>query len=153
MKGFTKNKKWSVIQNTIILLTQLISEAKMKKRFRNRQGKGNSALSMVMNANCEVVMYKQLFEKQSVNSQIYKRRMKLEELGGDYYYDLLEWLSDYIFLLDCEDDKLRAKIEEFRAYRRKAYDKLIEEQEKLRKLEINMNGRKKVVDVMSLAVR
>ena len=108
---------------------------------------------MVMNANCEVVMYKQLFEKQSVNSQIYKRRMKLEELGGDYYYDLLEWLSDYIFLLDCEDDKLRAKIEEFRAYRRKAYDKLIEEQEKLRKLEINMNGRKKVVDVMSLEVR
>lgn len=125
----------------------------MKKRFRNRQGKGNLSLSMVMNANREVGMYKQLFEKQSVNSQIYKRRFKLEELGGDYYYDLLEWISDYIFLQDWEDDKIRAKIEEFRAYRRKAYEKLIEEQEKLRKLEINMNGRKKVVDVMSLEVR
>lgn len=85
----------------------------MKKRFRNRQGKGNLSLSMVMNANREVGMYKLLFEKQSVNSQIYKRRIKLEELGGDYYYDLLEWISDYIFLQDWEDDKIRAKIEEF----------------------------------------
>lgn len=134
----------------IILLTQLISEAKMKKRFRNRQRKGDLSLSMVMDANREVVMYRLLFEKQSVNSQIYKRRIKLEE---DYYYDLLEWISDYIFLQDWEDDKLRTKIEEFRAYRRKAYEKLVEEQQKLRKLEVNMNGRKKVVDVMSLEVR
>ena len=126
---------------------------KMKKKFRNRQGKGFLSLSMVMNANCEVVMYKQLFKKQSVNAQIYKRRIKLEELGGDYYYDLLEWISDYIFLHDWEDDKLREKIEEFRAYRRKEYEKLVKEQQKLRKLEINMNGRKKVVDVMSLEVR
>lgn len=125
----------------------------MKKRFRNRQGKGNSALSMVMNANCEVVMYKQLFEEQSVNSQIYKRRMKLEELGSDYYYDLLEWISDYIMFQNWKDDKLRAKIEEFRAYRRKEYEKLEIEQQKLRKLEVNMNGRKRVVDVMSLEVR
>lgn len=80
-------------------LTQLINEAKMKKKFRNRQGKSNLSLSMVLNANREVVMYKQLFEKQNVNAQIYKRRIKLEELGGDYYYDLLEWISDYIFLL------------------------------------------------------
>ena len=134
-------------------LTQLISEAKMKKKFRNKQGKGNLSLSMVMNANCEVVMYKRLYEEQSVNAQIYKRRIKFEELGEDYYYDLLEWISDYIFLQNWEDDKLSAKIEEFRAYRRKAYEKLIEEQENLRKLEINMNGRKKVVDVMSLEVR
>ena len=125
----------------------------MKKKFRNRQGKGNSTLSMVMNANCEVVMYKQLFEKQSVNAQIYKRRIKLEELGGDYYYDLLEWISDYIMFQNWEDDKLRTKLEEFRAYRQKAYEKLIEEQMKLRKLEVNINGRKKVVDVMSLEVR
>ena len=108
---------------------------------------------MVMNANCEVVMYKQLFEKQSVNAQIYKRRIKLEELGGDYYYDLLEWISDYIMFQNWEDDKLRTKLEEFRAYRQKAYEKLIEEQMKLRKLEVNINGRKKVVDVMSLEVR
>ena len=125
----------------------------MKKKFRNRQGKGNSTLSMVMNANCEVVMYKQLFEKQSVNAQIYKRRIMLEELGGDYYYDLLEWISDYIMFQNWEDDKLRTKLEEFRAYRQKAYEKLIEEQMKLRKLEVNINGRKKVVDVMSLEVR
>ena len=125
----------------------------MKKKFRNRQGKGNSTLSMVMNANCEVVMYKQLFEKQSVNAQIYKRRIKLEELGGDYYYDLLEWISDYIMFQNWEDDKLRTKLEEFRTYRQKAYEKLIEEQMKLRKLEVNINGRKKVVDVMSLEVR
>lgn len=115
----------------------------MKKRFRNRHGKGILSLSMVMNVNREVVMYKQLFEKQCVNSQIYKRRMKLEELGGDYYYDLLEWISDYIFLQDWKDDKLRAKIEEFRAYRRKEYEKLENEQQKLRKLEVNMNGRKR----------
>lgn len=140
------------VQNEIILLTQLISEAKMKKIFRNRQGKGNLSLPMVMNANCEVVMYKQLYVKQSVNAQIYKRLIKLEELGGDYYYDLLEWISDYIFLHDWEDDKLEAKIEEFRAYRHKAYEKLEIEQQKLRKLEVNMNGRKKVVDVMSLEV-
>ena len=125
----------------------------MKKKFRNRQGKGNSALSMVMNANREVVMYKQLFEKQSVNSQIYKRRIKLEELGSDYYYDLLEWISEYIFLQDWEDDKLMAKIEKFRAYRRKEYEKLVKEQQKLRKLEVNINGRKKTVDVMALEVR
>ncbi len=133
-------------------LTQLINEAKMKKKFRNRQGKSNLSLSMVLNANREVVMYKQLFEKQNVNAQIYKRRIKLEELGGDYYYDLLEWISDYIFLQNWEDDKLRAKIEEFRAYRRKEYEKLEIEQQKLRKLEVNINGRKKVVDVMSLEV-
>ena len=94
-----------------------------------------------------------LFERQSVNAQIYKRLIKLEELGGDYYYDLLEWISDYIFLQDWEDDKLRAKIEEFRTYRRKEYEKLEIEQQKLRKLEVNMNGWKKVVDVMSLEVR
>ena len=125
---------------------------KMKKRFRNKQWKRNMALPVVMNANCEVVMYKQLFEKQSVNAQIYKRRIKLEELGGDYYYDLLEWISDYIFLQNWEDNKLRAKIEEYRAYRQKAYEKLVKEQQKLRKLEVNMNGRKKTVDVMALEV-
>ena len=126
---------------------------KMKKKIRNRQGKGNLSLSMVMNANCEVVMYKQLFEKQSVNAQIYKRRIKMEELGSDYYYDLLEWISDYIFLQNWEDDKLMAKIEEFRAYRKKEYEKLEMELQELRKLEVNMNGRKKVVDVMALEVR
>lgn len=82
----------------------------------------------------------------------YKRRIKLEELGGDYYYDLLEWISDYIFLQDWEDDKLMAKIEEFRAYRRKEYEKLVKEQQKLRKLDVYMNGRKRIVDVMSLEV-
>ena len=125
----------------------------MKKKFRNKQGKANLSLSMVMNANCEVVMYKQLFEKQSVNAQILKRRVKLEELGGDYYYDLLEWISEYIFLQDWEDDELMAKIEKFRTYRRKEYEKLVKEQQKLRKLEFNMNGRKKTVDVMSMEVR
>ena len=125
----------------------------MKKKFRNKQGKANLSLSMVMNANCEVVMYKQLFEKQSVNAQILKRRVKLEELGGDYYYDLLEWISEYIFLQDWEDDELMAKIEKFRAYRRKEYEKLVKEQQKLRKLEVNMNGRKRIVDVMSMEVR
>lgn len=125
----------------------------MKKKFRNKQGKANLSLSMVMNANCEVVMYKQLFEKQSVNAQILKRRVKLEELGGEYYYDLLEWISEYIFLQDWEDDELMAKIEKFRAYRRKEYEKLVKEQQKLRKLEVNINGRKKTVDVMALEVR
>ena len=125
----------------------------MKKRFRNRQGKGNLSLSMVMNVNREVVMYKKLFEEKRVNAQIYKRRIKMEELGSDYYYDLLEWISDYIFLQNWEDDKLMRKIEEFRAYRHKAYERLEIEQQKLRKLEVNMNGRKKVVDVMSLEVR
>jgi len=125
----------------------------MKKKFRNKQGKANLSLSMVMNSNCEVVMYKQLFEKQSLNAQILKRRVKLEELGGDYYYDLLEWISEYLFLQDWEDDELMAKIEKFRAYRRKEYEKLVKEQQKLRKLEVNMNGRKKTVDVMALEVR
>ena len=135
------------------ILTQLISEAKMKKKFRNKQGKGNLSLSMVMNANCEVVMYKRLYEEQSVNAQIYKRRIKFEELGEDFYYDLLEWISDYIFLQNWKDEKLMRKIEEFRAYRHKAYERLEIEQQKLRKLEVNMNGRKKTVDVMSLEVR
>lgn len=116
----------------------------MKKKFRNKQGKANLSLSMVMNANCAV---------ESVNAQILKRRVKLEELGGDYYYDLLEWISEYIFLQDWEDDKLMAKIEKFRAYRRKEYEKLVKEQQKLRKLEVNINGRKKIVDVMALEVR
>ena len=124
----------------------------MKKKFRNRQGKGNLSLPMVMNANREVVMYKQLFEKQSVNAQIYKRRIKMEKLGSDYYYDLLEWISDYIFLQNWDDDKLRAKIEEFRAYRQRQYEKLTKEQQKLRKFEVNMNGRKKVLDVYNMAL-
>lgn len=124
----------------------------MKKKFRNRQGKGNLSLPMVMNANREVVMYKQLYEEQSVNAQIYKRRIKMEELGSDYYYDLLEWISDYIFLQNWDDDKLRAKIEEFRAYRQRQYEKLTKEQQKLRKLEVNMNGRKKVLDVYNMAL-
>ena len=123
------------------------------KKIKNKQGKANLSLSMVMDANYEVVMYKQLFEKQSVNAQILKRRVKLEELGGDYYYDLLEWISEYIFLQDWEDDELMAKIEKFRAYRRKEYEKLVKEQQKLRKLEVNINGRKKTVDVMSMEVR
>ncbi len=76
----------------------------MKKKFRNKQGKANLSLSMVMNAN---------------------------------------W----------EDDKLMAKIEKFRAYRRKEYERLVKEQQKLRKLEVNINGRKKTVDVMSMEVR
>ena len=54
---------------------------------------------------------------------------------------------------DWEDDKLRAKIEEFRAYRKKEYEKLEMELQELRKLEVKMNGRKKVVDVMSMEVR
>ena len=54
----------------------------MKKRFRNRLGKGNLSLSMVMNVNRVVAMYEQLYEKQNVKAQIYKRRIKLEELGG-----------------------------------------------------------------------
>jgi len=124
----------------------------MKKKFRNRQGKGNLSLPMVMNANREVVMYKQLFEKQSVNAQIYNRRIKMEELGSDYYYDLLEWISDYIFFQNWDDDKLRAKIEEFRAYRQRQYEKLTKEQQKLRKFEVNMNGRKKVLDVYNMAL-
>lgn len=74
----------------------------MKKGFRNKLGKRNVSLSMVLNANREVGMYKQLYAKQSVNAQISKRRIKLEELDGDYYF---------------------------------------------RKLEVNINGRKKVVDV------
>ena len=119
----------------------------MKKGFRNKSGKRNMSLSMVLNANREVAMYKQLYVKQSVNAQISKRRIKLEELDGDYYYDLLEWISDYIFLQNWKDEKLMAKIEEFRAYRQKQYDRLIEERQKLRKLEVNINGRKKVVDV------
>lgn len=125
----------------------------MKKRLRNRLGKGNLSLSMVMNVNREVVMYKQLYEKKSVNAQIYKRLIKLEELGEDYYSDLLEWISDYILLQNWENVKLMAKIDEFRVYRKKAYEKLVTEQQELRKLEVNMNGRKKVVDVMSLEVR
>ena len=125
----------------------------MKKGFRNKLGKRNVSLSMVLNANREVGMYKQLYAKQSVNAQISKRRIKLEELDGDYYYDLLEWISDYIFLQNWKDEKLMAKIEEFRVYRQKQYDRLIEERQKLRKLEVNINGRKKVVDVMSLEVR
>ena len=124
----------------------------MKKKFRNRQGKGNLSLPMVMNANREVVMYKQLFEKQSVNAQIYERCIKIEELGSDYYYDLLEWISDYIFLQNWEDDKLMAKIEEFRSYRQRQYEKLTKEQQKLRKFEVNMNGRKKVLDVYNMAL-
>lgn len=135
--------------NIIINLKDIF---KMKKKFRNRQGKGNLSLPMVMNANREVVMYKQLFEKQSVNAQIYKRRIKMEKLGSDYYYDLLEWISDYIFLQNWDDDKLRAKIEEFRAYRQRQYEKLTKEQQKLRKFEVNMNGRKKVLDVYNMAL-
>ena len=119
----------------------------MKKGFRKKLGKRDMSLSMVLNANREVGMYKQLYVEQSVNAQICKRRIMLEELDGDYYYDLLEWITDYIFLQNWEDDKLRAKIEEFRAYRRKQYEKLENEQQKLRKLEVNMNGRKKIVDV------
>lgn len=93
------------------------------------------------------------FAKQKINTQIFKRRMMLEELDGNYYADLLEWISDYIFLQNWKDENLMRKIEEYRAYRHKEYEKLITEHEKLRKLEINMNGRKKVVDVMSLEVR
>lgn len=119
----------------------------MRKEFRNYQKKRNMTLSMLLDANREVAMYKQLFVKQSVNAQINKRRAMLEAMYGDYYADLLEWVSDYIFLQNWEDDKLRTKIEEFRAYRRKEYEKLIKEQQKLSKLEVNMNGGEKTVDV------
>ena len=121
----------------------------MKKRFRNQIGKRYSDLSMVLNANREVVVCKQLFAKQKINTQIFKRRMMLEELDGNYYADLLEWISDYIFLQNWKDENLMRKIEEYRAYRHKEYEKLITEHEKLRKLEVNINGRKKVVDVYS----
>ena len=69
-------------------------------------------------------------DKQSVNAQRIKRRIMLEELDGDYYADLLEWISDYIFLQRWNDDKLMAKIEEFRAYRQKKYDELVIERDK-----------------------
>lgn len=121
----------------------------MKKRIRNQIGKRYSNLSMVLNANREVVIYKQLLDMQKISAQIYERRMKLEELDGDYYADLLEWISDYIFLQNWKDENLTRKIEEYRAYRHKEYEKLITEHENLRKLEVNINGRKKVVDVFS----
>ena len=41
-----------------------------------------SDLSMVLKANREVSKYKQLLDKQSVNAQIIKRRIMLEELDG-----------------------------------------------------------------------
>ena len=81
-------------------------------------------------------MYKQLLDKQSVNAQIDKRRIMMEELDGDYYADFLEWISDYIFLQRWNDDKLMAKIEEFRAYRQRKYDELVSEREKLRNLDL-----------------
>lgn len=121
----------------------------MKKKNRNQIGKRYTNLSVVFNANREVVIYKQLLDMQKINAQIFKRRIMLEELDGDYHADLLEWISDYIFLQNWKDENLMRKIEEYRAYRHRAYDKLIIEQEKLRKLEININGRKKVVDVYS----
>ena len=103
----------------------------MKKRIRNQIGKRYSDLSMVLNANRDVVMYKQLLDKQKVNAQIIERQMMLEKLDGDYYADLLEWISDYIFLQNWKDENLMRKIEEYRAYRHRAYEKLIVEQEKL----------------------
>ena len=121
----------------------------MKKRIRNQIERRYLNLSMVLNANRKVAMYKQLLEKQKVNTQIYKRRMMLEELDGGYNADLLEWISDYIFLQIRKDENLMRKIEEFRAYRQRKHEKLIAEQEKLRKLEVNINGRKKIVDVLS----
>lgn len=108
----------------------------MEKGVLNKQGMLFSDLSMVLKANREVSKYKQLLDKQSVNAQIIKRRIMLEELDGDYYADLLEWISDYIFLQRWNDDKLMAKIEEFRAYRQKKYDELVIEREKLRNLDL-----------------
>lgn len=119
----------------------------MKKRIRNQIGKRYLDLSLVLNANREVAIYKQLLDMQKVNTQIFERQVMLEKLDGDYYADLLEWISDYIFLQNWKNEDLMRKIEEFRAYRHKEYEKLIVEQEKIRKLEININGRKKVVDV------
>ena len=124
-----------------------LTKQKMKKKNRNMQGKRNLDLSTVLNANREVIMYKQLLVKQSVDAQIFKRRAMSEELDGDYYADLLEWISDYIFLQNWKDEKLMTKIEEFRAYRHKQYEKLLTEQGKLRTLEVNIKGRKKIVEV------
>ena len=105
----------------------------MKEEVINKQGKHNSD---VLKLKREVSMYKQLLDKQSVNAQIDKRRIMMEELDGDYYADLLEWISDYIFLQRWNDDKLMAKIEEFRAYRQRKYDELVSEREKLRNLDL-----------------
>ena len=60
----------------------------MKKRIRNQKGKRYSNLSSVLNVNREVAIYKQLLDMQKISAQIYERRMKLEELDGDYYADL-----------------------------------------------------------------
>ena len=110
----------------------------MKEEVINKQGKHNSD---VLNLKREVSMYKQLLDKQSVNAQIDKRRIMMEELDGDYYADLLEWISDYIFLQRWNDDKLMAMIEEFRAYRQRKYDELVSEREKLRNLDLLWIGR------------
>lgn len=120
----------------------------MNKVVRKRQGKRYPDLSMVLNANRETAMYKQLFVKQNIDAQILKRRLMMEELDGDYCADLLEWISDYIFFQSWKDDKLTEKIKEFRAYRRREYDKLLINREELRRLEVNVNGRKQVVDVL-----
>ena len=63
----------------------------MKEEVINKQVKHNSD---VLNLKREVSKYKQLLDKQSINAQIDKRRIMMEELDGDYYSDLLEWISD-----------------------------------------------------------
>jgi hypothetical protein len=52
----------------------------MKEEVINKQGKHNSD---VLNLKREVSMYKQLLDKQSVNAQIDKRRIMMEELVSE----------------------------------------------------------------------
>ena len=94
----------------------------MKKQLRNRQGKHGLSLPMMSKARREASKFKCLYIEQSINVQIEKRRTKLERMDCYLFATLLEWISDYILLQDWKDEKLMAKIEEYRAFRQRKVD-------------------------------
>ena len=91
--------------------------------------------------------YQRLFADAIICCQIEKRRTKLEELNGDFYSNMLEWITDYIFTKNWKDEELKAKIEEFRAFRHRKYEELFKEREELRNLELVVNGHHKQFEV------
>ena len=86
----------------------------MKKQRRNTRGREASKL-------------KQMFLEQCVKGHMEKRRAELE---SDFYSDLMEWVSDYIFP-ELKTEELREKVEEFREFRERRYNVLLSERQEL----------------------
>lgn len=116
------------------------------KRLR-RKAVGFCVLPQLMKSQKDARKYHRLYIDAEISCQIEKRRTKLEKLEGGLYSYMLEWITDNIFIQNWKNKELKAKIDEFRAFRHKKYAEFLKEREELRTLELLIDDHYRKIDV------